>query len=677
MSRALHRVPGHSGRDGQVSGATDTDRGDTYRVRMAGTRPKRHARSTLFAALGGVLVLGLGSGCSLLEQAPAPEDTARAFASGLAKADLAAVTFSGTATPAKVSAFVKRAYDDLGDLRPQVTVTDVTLNEAKDKATATLQTTWDVSAAPTDWTYRSSVPMTLVDNVWRVGWSPALVAPELTSAETLTVARTWPRRADIVDAKGTKLMTEREVAVVGLDKTKVSGSATTSSARKLAALVGIDPARYAAKVSAAGPKAFVEAITLREDDPVLEERGQQIEAVEGALTVPALKVLGPTRTFAAPILGTVSEATAEQVKDSNGVLRAGDDVGQNGLELRYDEQLRGTPGLSVRAVERGADGSVVDQRELFAEVSKEGQALQLSLDAKAQTAAENALAKQTARPTALVVVKVSTGEVLAAAVGPGAKGATLALGGKEAPGSTFKIVSSLANIRKGATAQTKLPCTETLTVNGRRFSNYTGYPDDKLGDIPMQTALAYSCNTAFISQHEKVSQDDLASAAQSLGMGEKLDLPFTGFLGSVPATDDVVEHAASFIGQGRVEASPLTMALVVASVMKGQTVRPTLVASAPALPKPAEPLDPAEAQVLRQEMRAVVSEGSGTVLAPLGVELAKTGTAEFGTKSPPETHTWMVAGKGDLAIAAYNEVGDNGVTGSAPFIVSFLRAYSG
>jgi len=643
---------------------------------MSGTPRIRRARSTVAAVLGGVLVLGLGSGCSLLDQPPAPEETARALATGLAKGDLSGVRFSGSTKPAAATAFVTKAYEDLGTLRPEVTVTSVKANEGKDAATATLQTRWDVSGSPIDWTYTTTVPMRLVDNVWQVAWSPAVVAPQLTADETLAIKRTWPRRADIVDTHGAKLMTEREVAVIGIDKSKVSGAAAASSARQLAGLVGIDPGRYAAKVSSAGSKAFVEAITLRSDDPVLERQGAAIDAVRGSLTVPALKVLGPTRTFAAPILGSVGEATAEQVKDAGGTLQAGDDVGQSGLESRYDEQLRGTPGLSVRAVERGSDGSVTDQRELFAEVSTEGEPLKVSLDSSAQAAAESALAKQTARPTALVVVKVSTGEVLAAAVGPGAKGSTLALAGKAAPGSTFKIVSSLALVRKGATADTKLPCTETLTVNGRRFSNYTTFPKDKLGDIPMQTALAYSCNTAFISQHDTVSQDDLTSAAQSLGMGEKLDLPFTGFLGSVPATDDVVEHAASFIGQGKVEASPLTMALVVASVMRGQTVRPTLVSGAPALAAPATPLDPKEAEVLRQEMRAVVDEGSGTVLKPVGVEFAKTGTAEFGTKNPPDTHTWMVAGKGDLAIAAYNEVGDNGVTGSAPFILSFLKAYT-
>ncbi|GAA2494587.1 penicillin-binding transpeptidase domain-containing protein [Terrabacter carboxydivorans] len=643
----------------------------TYRWAMLrGSR----ARTLVSVSLSGVLVGTLAAGCSMFDSPPDPGDTARALASGLASADLGAVTFKGT-TPAKASAFVKAAYKDLGTLRPQVSLSEMSHNDGSDHATATLFSRWDVSASPKDWTYQTQVNMTLVDNQWQVSWTPGVVAPQLTSDETLDLARKWPQRADILDPAGAKIMTEREVAAVGIDKTKVSGAEAAASAKKLAALIDIDPNRFAAKVAAAGAKAFVEGVTLRETDPLLQRNGAAIAKVKGALTVPAMQVLGPSRTFAAPILGTVGEATAEQIKASKDTLQAGDTVGMTGLQYRYDAQLRGTPGLAVQAVKRGADGSVIDKRELFAEQSTDGKPLTVTLDQKAQAAAEAALAKQTQHPTALVAVRVSTGEVLAAAVGPAANGSTLALAGKEAPGSTFKIVSSLANIRKGATADTKLPCTPSLTVDGRTFSNYTTYPTKHLGDIPMRTALAYSCNTAFISQYEKVSQADLISAAQSLGMGEKLDLPFTGFLGSVPTTDNVVEHAASFIGQGRVEASPLTMALVVASVMKGQTVRPQLVAGAPALPKPATPLDPTEAGVLRQEMRDVVAEGSGMVLKPLGVEYAKTGTAEFGTKNPPDTHVWMVAGRGDIAIAAYNEVGDNGVTGAAPFIVSFLKSY--
>ncbi|HET9632989.1 MAG TPA: penicillin-binding transpeptidase domain-containing protein, partial [Terrabacter sp.] len=494
------------------------------------------------------LVVGTSSaGCSLFSSPPEPGDAARALAGGLSTGNLGAVEFANT-TPAKATAFVAKAYKGLGTLRPQVSLSKLSHNEGSDHATATLSTRWDVSASPTDWTYETKVDMALVDDRWKVTWSPDVVAPDLAPDESLAITRKWPRRADIVDSAGGKIMTEREVAVVGIDKTKVSGAQATASARTLAELLGIDAGRFAAKVGAAGAKAFVQGLTVRATDPLLTKNGPAIQKIKGALTVPAMQVLGPSRTWAAPILGSVGEATAEQVAKSKGTLEAGDMVGVSGLQYRYDAQLRGTPGLAVLAVKRGADGSVLDKRELFAELSKEGEPLRLSLDQKAQSAAEAALAGQTARPTALVAVRVSTGEVLAAAVGPGAAGAPLALAGKEAPGSTFKIASSLALVRKGATAATKLPCTDTLTVDGRQFGNYTGYPQDKLGDIPMQTALAFSCNTAFISQHTKVSQDDLAQAAQSLGMGEKLDLPFTGFLGSVPATDNEVEHAASFIG---------------------------------------------------------------------------------------------------------------------------------
>ncbi|HET7399178.1 MAG TPA: penicillin-binding transpeptidase domain-containing protein [Intrasporangium sp.] len=631
-------------------------------------RRTRHA-----AAATVTLLVTLTGGCSLLTQAPEPGGAAQALATGLASGDLRQVRLGG-ATPEAATAFVQAAYRGMGDLHPAVTVTSVT-QEGSDQATVMLYTRWDVSSAPTDWGYETRASLRLVDGAWQVAWTPSVVAPGLASDEVLSVARKWPRRADIVDAGGTPLMTEREVTVVGLDKTRVPGAQAAGSATRLATVLGTDAKAYAAKVAAAGPQAFVPALTLRATDPALTKGLAAIDAVPGASRQPRMQVLAPTRTWAAPILGSVAEASAEQVKKASGRLQPGDEVGQSGLQLRYDEQLRGTPGLAVQAVRRGADGSVLGRRELFAEQSTEGTPLRVSLDSKAQNAAEAALAAETARPTALVAIRPSTGEVLAAAVGPGAGGAPLALAGRAAPGSTFKIASSLAMVRKGATADTPVPCTPTLNVGGRTFGNYSGYPRGALGAIPLRTALAHSCNTAFLSQHAAVSQDELITAAHSLGMGEDLDLPFAGFLGSVPPTRDVVEHAASFIGQGRVEASPLTMAVVLASVIKGQTVRPRLVLTDQILPAPTVPLDPSEAEVLRAELRAVVQEGSGKVLAPAGVEYAKTGTAEFGTSNPPKTHAWMVAGRGDLAIAAYNEEGPSGSTHAAPFILSFLKAY--
>ncbi|MGN6751311.1 MAG: penicillin-binding transpeptidase domain-containing protein [Intrasporangium sp.] len=637
---------------------------------MTSTARRRSVALALVAVLG----TGATSACSMFDKPPTPDAAVQALAGGLASANLDAVPLSG-ATPTDATAFVQKVYKGMGQARPAVTVTKVSQAEGADKATATLVTQWDVSKSAKHWRYQTEVPLTLVDGKWRVSWSPDLVVPELKRDEVLSLVTKWPKRADILAGDGQPIMTEREVALVGIDKTRVTGAAVQDSATKLAKVLGIDPVAYADRVSKAGAQAFVSALTLRSTDPTLAKNVKAIDAIKGASRIPQMMVLGPTRTWAAPILGTVGEATAEQIQKSKGTLQPGEQVGQSGLELRYDEQLRGAPGLAVQALTKGADGSTTAKRELYAELSTDGTPLRLTLDQRAQTAAEKALAGQNTHPTALVAVRVSTGEIIAAAVGPAAGGAPLALAGRAAPGSTFKLASSLALVRKGATADTKLPCTDSVTVHGRKFANYSHYPKDKVGNITLATALAFSCNTAFISQYQKVSQQDLMSAAHSLGMGEDLKLPWTGFVGSVPATDDVVEHAASFIGQGRVEASPLTMAVATASVMRGQTVRPRLIADEPNQPAPDVPLQPKEAEVLRTEMRAVVKEGSGRVLQQVGVEYAKTGTAEFGTDSPPKTHAWMVAGRGDLAIAAYNEIGPSGTTDAAPFIISFLKDY--
>ncbi len=319
-------------------------------------------------------------------------------------------------------------------------------------------------------------------------------------------------------------------------------------------------------------------------------------------------------------------------------------------------------------------------RELFSVDPVPGKPLRTSLDRRLQTVAEQALSG--VKPaSALVAIRPSTGDLLAVASGPGSKGQSTATVGQYAPGSTFKVVSSLALLRAGLKPSTTVSCPLTTSVNGKRFKNYSDYPPGGIGRIPLSTAVANSCNTAFVGQRGRVSQGDLADAAASLGLGVDHDLGFPAYFGSVPSTTAAAGgetgHAASMIGQGRVVASPMAMAAVAASVGHGRTVVPHLLAGKTGDDgKQPTPLTAAQAAALRSLMRGVVTRGSGSLLASLPGPpvLAKTGTAEFGDKAPLQTHAWMIAVHGDLAVAAFVDVGQSGSGTAGPVLLQFLRA---
>src|SRR6478609_7260449 len=587
--------------------------------------------------------------------------------------------------------------------------------EGKDSGAATvpLEYSWKIGAA--EWKYSVSAQLKKSGDKWLTVWSPGLLVPGLADTEILGTSTEAPQRAEILGAADAKLVTYRPVVHVGIDKPRLGSADPAASAAKLAQLVGADPAAYTQQVQAAGAEAFVTAITLRQDGRTITD--EQIAAVPGARAIADSLPLAPSRTFARALLGSVAEASAEQIEKSGGALKAGDSTGTGGLQQQYDAQLRGTDGVQVFAQTAGLTAEQRQaqpnggRRVLFQEPMKPGTPLKTTLDPKLQQLAEDTLAK-VGPASAIVALKPSSGAVLAAASGPGSNGYDTAMLGQYAPGSIFKMVDSLAMFRNGMTPDSTVDCPATLTVDGRTFKNAEGYPESSLGSVTLRDAFAHSCNTAFINARDTVSQAQLESAATSLGVA--VEAPVLGaaaFLGSVPGDAEGTEHAASMIGQGKVLLSPLAAAVMAGSVAKGAPVAAQLVLnpndgtgppdaqgaaptgtgtagtspSAPAsgdatppAPAPAtaveKPVTAAEAAALADMMRAVVTSGHAGFLAsvpgePVG---AKTGTAEFGNDTPPKTHAWIVAVHGDLAVAVFVEDGGLGATTSGPLLKEFL-----
>ncbi len=620
------------------------------------------------AALTTVVVAGLLAGCSATEKVtgPDPDAAAEALATGLASGDLGDVALTGE-TPEGAAKAHADAFEGLGEIEPTVEVAAV--EETDDAATATLAWTWPVGEQ--EWAYETEAALTLDGDTWQVAWSPTLLEPSLEKGEVLDLDPIPADRADIIGAGGLALVAERPVRRFGIDRSQVPAARAGESARLLARLVDVDVAPYVKQVEAAGDQAFVEAIVYRREDvPVPVAQGY--DDIRGAIVVTGDVPLAPTREFAAPILGTVGAVTAEMIEDDPDTYAVGDVAGLSGLQARYDEQLRGAPGVVVDAVD--ADGAV---RELFREEAVAGPPLELTMDLDLQLEAERLLAG-VGPASALVAIRPASGDIVAAANGPGTNGYNMATYGQFAPGSTFKTVSSLALLRAGLTPSTPVPCTSTVTVDGREFENYDDYPAGALGRIPLASALANSCNTAFISQAGKVGADGLVDAAASLGLGIDHDLGFPAYLGSVVPPESETEAAANMIGQGTILASPMVMATVAASVQSGNLVVPGLVKSVESgPPDAAEPLSSAEAATLRQMLRGVVANGSGSFLAdvPGPPILAKTGTAEFNDDAGRlRTHAWMIAAQGNLAVAVFVELGDSGSGTAGPILEAFLRA---
>ncbi len=587
--------------------------------------------------------------------------------------DAAAVAVAGVLTSGETSSGAIRGAPDVKALLAETSdvkhaVALVRTDKDGERPTATLRHSWTLQEGAPAYTYEVTVPLTERDGRWAADWQPAYLAPGFADGDTLRTTRRPARRADVLGQGDVPLVTSRPVVNVGIDRAQVSKDVAVASAAQLAKALALDEQPYALAVGGAGEKAFVRAVTVRDPSPELTmAKGLRLP---GLLLQPDELPLAPTAGFARPILGTVGEATAEIVGKSGGRVQPGDVVGLSGLLASYDETLAGRPGQVLQIVpSSGAP------RELAAVPAKAGTPVRTSIDARVQALAESTLAG-TASPSALVAIRPSDGQVLAAASGPAGKGASTATLGEYAPGSTFKAVTALALLRAGLTPQSPVDCPATTTVDGRTFKNYTGYPEAKLGKVTLRTAFAQSCNTALIAARGTPAPGALPEAAASLGLGGDPALGVPASLGAVPAPQGETERAASMIGQGRVQATPLGMAAVAASIGAGRTVAPTLVLSPeqrrPAAP--AKPVTPEEAGALRELMRAVVTEGNSAFLAgtPGGDVAAKSGTAEYGDATPPKTHAWMIALQGDLAVAVFVEEGTGGAADAGPLVKSFL-----
>lgn len=220
------------------------------------------------------------------------------------------------------------------------------------------------------------------------------------------------------------------------------------------------------------------------------------------------------------------------------------------------------------------------------------------------------------------------------------------------PGSTFKIITTLAYIRQyNDVASYQYDCTGSIT---RDDITINCYHNSIHGTIDLKTSFAKSCNSSFTNMGLLLDKGEFRETCDDLLFDQKMKLPFSYKQSSVGIskdsdTDEVMQTA---IGQGKTQMTPLHMALLTAGIANnGVVMKPYLIDSVEnyegSLVKEYSPkklstiMSESEAGTLQELMRAAVTEGTASKLSTdLYTAYGKTGSAEYNDEKGA-SHSWF------------------------------------
>ncbi len=376
-----------------------------------------------------------------------------------------------------------------------------------------------------------------------------------------------------------------------------------------------------------------------------------------------------THLEAVPVAPRVTSVTDASGNDLTSYGDAGLDNVAAGLETGAPAGY-GSPGLNVEIQSRAGKPLASTQAVVVAPRNVSGFAT--TIDPAAEQAARSAVGQHD--NSSMVVIQPSTGKILAIANNAGFN--DFALTAAVAPGSTMKTITSTALFTEGVlNPASHVACPKTFTIQGITYHNNQG--ESEPASTPFITDFAQSCNNAFSTQWEHLTNGRLAETAREYyGLDQEWDIGIGKLSASyfnAPASASGSELAQEAFGEGALTASPLAMASIAATIASGSFRQPYLAPGGPLVT--AKPLPVMTDTWLKEMMRAVVTSGTA---APIGFGAdvyAKTGTADINGQGQP--NSWLIAFEPsrDVAVACLVVNAGYGAQFAGPEVKAFLDSY--
>jgi penicillin-binding protein 2 len=445
----------------------------------------------------------------------------------------------------------------------------------------------------------------------------------------------------------------------------------TADADLIAQGLHLDPNEVRARIRHFAALPQYQPIFLKED--ITPDELQFIEAHRNELpeldTIVAHRRLYPRNGFMAHVIGYVGEVSEDMLNEPQFELYdPGDVVGISGVERQYNTLLMGQNGSRQALVDsHGREVGRLGETEAIP-----GKQLKLTIDIDLQIAAEEALQGKNG---AIVAMDPRTGEILAMASGPTFDPNDFAvhvsrdewnklvddpekpllnkaIQAQLAPGSTFKIIMSVAGWQEGIAQTMHVHCNGSADFYGRNYKCWVFFEHRVHGDVDLEKAIYQSCDVFFYTLADRLGIERIAKYATMLGLGQKtgIDLP-NEVSGVMPSEEWKIRnfHQKWFagetisvgIGQGAIDVTPIQLIRAISAISMGGRMATPHVVNPTGLPpgfvQTADytqvkqiPIDPAGWNYITDAMSRVLNpEGTAFSAHIPGVEIAgKTGSAQ-------------------------------------------------